>query len=420
MKKLFLMGFVTLAFASCVSDKEVAPQTQNQKYDAAFESFVGGKVNANVNWGFDDQLVTAFGKDGNLMRGVWANANEWSGKMNVPAEPTESEIDLVQKWFNDNPNPTVGVVVNWSDFFVFQVWTQGYGNQNMDQICCGPNNQELEHINNFNLGGGTDNGWHGKSMFMSNSSSLKFTYECSLTDNKHKVYDHFIIIPGSVIDETLAGNYYVGFDFESDGSTGEKVVPADGNYADYIVRINPATYKNAKRVMVEDLIDSNLENLDISDWDFNDAVFDVAFVQEWNGSKNVDYAIITLWAAGGTKKLYVGGKEVHELFGQPVSTMINTNANGGVDGLAPVVFRVLLGDATYQDHNALEIVTKVNSTELVAKQGESTQKFAVPVGTKWMKERKIITGSYTEFQEYVLNNSPQDWYNTVSGTQNLY
>ena len=46
------MGFVTLAFASCVSDKEVAPQTQNQKYDAAFENLVGGKVNANVNWGF--------------------------------------------------------------------------------------------------------------------------------------------------------------------------------------------------------------------------------------------------------------------------------------------------------------------------------------------------------------------------------
>ena len=30
MKKLFLMGFVTLAFASCVSDKTVAPQTQEE------------------------------------------------------------------------------------------------------------------------------------------------------------------------------------------------------------------------------------------------------------------------------------------------------------------------------------------------------------------------------------------------------
>ena len=54
MKKLFLMGFVTLAFASCVSDKTVAPQTQEQKYEQAFENLVGGKVNANVNWGFTD------------------------------------------------------------------------------------------------------------------------------------------------------------------------------------------------------------------------------------------------------------------------------------------------------------------------------------------------------------------------------
>jgi hypothetical protein len=100
--------------------------------------------------------------------------------------------------------------------------------------------------------------------------------------------------------------------------------------------------------------------------------------------------------------------------------MINTNANGGVDGLAPVVFRVLLGDATYQDHNALEIVTKVGSTELTAETGEATQKFAVPVGTKWMKERKQLTGSYTSFKAYVKDNNPKDWYNTVTNASDLY
>jgi hypothetical protein len=80
----------------------------------------------------------------------------------------------------------------------------------------------------------------------------------------------------------------------------------------------------------------------------------------------------------------------------------------------------LLGDATYQDHNALEIVTKVGSTELTAETGEATQKFAVPVGTKWMKERKQLTGSYTSFKAYVKDNNPKDWYNTVTNASDLY
>ena len=112
-------------------------------------------------------------------------------------------------------------------------------------------------------------------------------------------------------------------------------VERDWFFTDWIVRITPGMYKNAQRVFIEDLIASDLSQVGYtnkSDWDFNDAVFDVAFVD--------NDAVITLWAAGGTKSLTIGGKEVHELFGKPVSTMINTNATGGVDGLAPVIFRI--------------------------------------------------------------------------------
>ena len=94
MKKLFLMGFVTLAFASCVSDKEVAPQTQDQKYAAAFENLVGGKVNANVNWGFNDQTPLQFDADGKLiggLRGINSNGNEWGGYVEVPQPLTEDQ-----------------------------------------------------------------------------------------------------------------------------------------------------------------------------------------------------------------------------------------------------------------------------------------------------------------------------------------
>ena len=148
---------------------------------------------------------------------------------------------------------------------------------------------------------------------------------------------------------------------------------------------------------------------------FNDAVLDVRFQTSWPNGVETKEAIITLWAAGGTKNLTIAGKEVHELFGVPTNTMVNTNAANGKDGLAPVIFRVKT-NAT----NAIDIPVKVGSIELTAKQGEATQKMAVAYGTKWMKERKIITGTYTDFQNYVRNNSPLDWYNTVSNTENLY
>ena len=95
--------------------------------------------------------------------------------------------------------------------------------------------------------------------------------------------------------------------------------------------------------------------------------------------------------------------------------MVNTNAANGKDGLAPVIFRVKT-NAT----NAIDIPVKVGSIELTAKQGEATQKMAVAYGTKWMKERKLITGSYTSFQAYVRDNDPTEWYKTVTNTGDLY
>jgi len=447
------MGFVALAFASCVSDKSVAPQTHNQKYDAAFENLVGGKVNANVNWGFTDMNtnVVKDKDDASVSRRAHnVNRNEWgtsSCAVKVPVNVTPNERQLVYDYFNAKREGAVNKNnVIWTDYFISEVWKgtstskdgngndvlgsdkmnhlqvlKGDGSINSDGALVG----NWEHANDFN------NGSHNSSFgtieghtFMYNSGTYDFAYHNTVDSKYHNEY---IIIPGSEIDPSLAEYYYVGFDFYATHPTGQENnknmdVERDWFFTDWIVRISPAEYMDTQRIMVEDLIDSNLNNVNISDWDFNDAVFDVAFTTNYDGEKkkNLDYAVITLWAAGGTKALTIGGREVHELFGQSVSTMINTNANGGVDGLAPVQFRILLGESTYAPHNALEVVTKVNSTELVAKQGESTQKFAVPVGTRWMKERKLITVTYTEFSNYVKNNSPLEWYNTVTNASLLY
>jgi len=455
MKKLFLMGFVALAFASCVSDKSVAPQTQGQKYDQAFENLVGGKVNANVNWGFTD-MNTNVVKDKDdasaSRRAHNVNCNQWGTNdcaFYFPDNVTADEEAKVLAYYEALPEDIENSVnINWSDFFVYQVhkgttkYKDEAGNEfvasdKMNELWCyrKANMTDGEHVNNFNKGDNTNKVKTGNQCyrgeyeikggtFMWNSGTADFSY--SNSNESGRMYNNYIIIPGEDIDPSLAGFYYVGFDFESQSSISEinknEFVKRDHKFTDWIVRISPAEYFNTQRIMVEDLIDSNLDNVNISDWDFNDAVFDVAFTTNYDGetNKNLDYAVITLWAAGGTKNLTIGGKEVHELFGQSTSTMINTNANGGVDGLPQVIFRILLGESTYAPHNALEVVTKVNSTELVAKQGESTQKFAVPVGTKWMKERKIITGTYTKFQEYVRNNDPLDWYKTIANEGDLY
>ena len=432
------MGFVTLAFASCVSDKEVAPQTQDQKYQAAFENLVGGKVNANVNWGFDAQQVVTFDEEGKYtgMRAVDANGNGWGLYVEVPQPLTQEQKDVVTDWFKKNKNPE-GVALNWSDFFVQQVYKGEWGS-NMNYLYCG---SDTDHTNNFNSG---DGGVYGnvcyglkpgatdqndriygpdKIEFMVNSSTEYFGFHNSFDSNFYK--DNYVIIPGDIIDPIVAGMFFVGFDFEAHGEDANtQQVERDYFFDNWIVKITPGLYKDRKRIMVEDLIANDLSQTDLSDWDFNDAVFDVAYVRQQpsDNQPHHDYAVITLWAAGGTKALTVAGKEVHELFGQSVSKMINTNANGGVDGLQPVIFRVDLGATTdwNKQYNANDIVVKVGSTVLDAPEGKAPQKIEVSNSTRWMKERKIITLGYADFATYATGGVATDWYKTVSDASVLY
>jgi hypothetical protein len=421
-----LLGFVVLGFASCVSDNEVNTQTQDQKYQAAFENLVGGKINANVNWGFNDQQVVTFDSEGKFagMRGVNADGNQWGMYVEVPQPLSQDQKDVVTKWFKDNKNPE-GVAVNWSDFFVQQVYKGEWGG-NMNYLYCG---SDTDHTNNFNAG---DAGTYGnvcyglkpgatdmndriygpdKIEFMVNSSTEYFGFHNSFDSNFYK--DNYVIIPGDVISPIVAGMFFVGFDFEAHGvDANTQQVERDYFFDNWIVKITPGMYKSAQRIMVEDLVASDLSQVGYtngkSDWDFNDAVFDVAFVD--------DDAVITLWAAGGTKSLTIGGKEVHELFGKPVSTMINTNATGGVDGLAPVIFRI----PNVGTKNAKDILVKVGSTELKAETGQAPQKVEVSRSTRWMKEMMILTSSYADFATYATTASPTNWYENASNTGNLY
>ena len=452
MKKILFVGITALAMASCTHD-DYAPVSKQEQYQAVFEKEFG-TVNPNVNWGFTPQQVFTFDKDGKLIgtRGANPNSNEWANYLIVPTRLTDAQKDVVRKWFQTHKNPQ-GQKVNWSDFFVEQVYKGGTntegshspeiyntlkdgvetqnkvtGSNQMDWLACGSDaTPSSEHINNFNNG-------NGDIMYMYDYNTTCFGFHDSYGDNHFEntyYYDSYVLIPGDIIDPIVAGMYFVGFDYKTAKyDNGEIRVNPDGYYSDWIVRVVPGLNApgKAKRVMVEDIIDSDLKSVQTSDWDFNDAVFDVRFEKSWvNGTPENNYqdghhqkyAIITLHAAGGTKYLTIGGEgdkgvEVHKALGVETGTMVNTG-NGATCPVA--IFRIPVADNV---DNANDIPVYVGAQELTAQQGEATQKLCVPTDVKWMKERVQFINSYDQFKDYVNSNTPDNWYESVKNLGNLY
>lgn len=439
MKKILFVGITALAMASCTHD-DYAPVSKQEQYQAVFEKEFG-TVNPNVNWGFTPQQVFTFDENGKLIgtRGADPNANQWADYLTVPTRLTDAQKDVVRKWFQTHPNPQ-GLKVNWSDFFVEQVYKGGTntegshsleiyntlkdgvetqnkvtGSNHMDWLACGSDaTPSSEHINNFN-------GGNGDIMYMKDYNTTCFGFHDSYGDNHFEntyYYDSYVLIPGDQIDKSVAGMYFVGFDYKTAKfDNGEIRVNPDGYYSDWIVRVAPGLSApgKAKRVMVEDIIDSNLASVTSSDWDFNDAVFDVRF----ENVNNQNYAVITLHAAGGTKYLTIGGqgtngKEVHEALCVDQSTMVNTVKDQGVT--RPVaIFRIPVAANV---NNANDIPVYVGSQILEAKQGKATQKFCVPTDVRWMQERQQVRKTYNEFKDYVEKAVPEEWYKTVKGDKN--
>lgn len=424
MKKYLMMALAVVAFASCSKSDDVSDANrseQGDKYAAAFMNEFGvSKIASSVNWGFDKPYVANFDNEGNFAgftRSAFTNKNQYADIYdNIQLDPLENgdEIEVVSNWFATHKSPAT-VNVNWSDFFVWQVSSTDAGKSHMDQLWCGATKESMEHVNNFNAGNCEDGTWVGHAMVMVNSGTLQWAYQESLTDGDHTVYDHFVCIPGYVIDPdnpNVRDNYYVGMDYEATGTDPNQHVDRDYLYNDWIVRINPGEYKNAERVFVEDLIATKLEDVESSDWDFNDVVFDVAFEKSYWPEKKVE-AIITLRAAGGILPLTVAGKDVHATMLQPQNVMINTEAGKygkAADGVAPAIFRLTISDNPDATFTANDIKVFVNgSTELKAVQGEATQKLCAPAQYDWCKEKVNIKTVYTGFVPYVKGER-DTWY----------
>lgn len=252
-KVLAIMGVVV--FSACGSDSDLFnPEKAAAKKEAQYASaFVQryGEIAVDQDWGFGVTPTT---------RVANTNSNQWKDFTEVPGSVTATEKEVVTEWFKTYRNPQ-SIGGDWTDFFVQHV---SGSHSNMDFLVAASD----DHINNFNA-------TEGAIMLMQNSGTSSFGYRASLDGKMH--YNYTI--------QYIEGAYYVGFDFEATGQNPNQQVAADGYYSDWIVKISPAVYTNAYRIIAEDLGDSD-------DFDFNDVVFDVA--------TNGGATIITLQAAGGT------------------------------------------------------------------------------------------------------------------------
>ena len=242
-------------------------------------------------------------------------------------------------------------------------------------------------------------------------ASYKFNYISNLTGNgnvKMVEKGNYEVIPAS--DDFVLG---------TDGCTPGFSIKNDGDQPSDLPSLH---------VMAEDLSVS-----DASDFDFNDCVIDVFYV-------DANTVTIKLLAAGGTLPLRINEDdnwEVHKLFDVDVTCMVNTGTKyhtahapySQVDGKAAVEL-TLTGKTWSSDQNTfaaqvrdqikLEVYKNNQWTELKADQGEPAAKIATSVNI-YMKDNDWYPEEYRWpwekqnigelFRQYVQNPSMQ-WYIT--------
>lgn len=343
------LSILGITLYSCGSenlyDPEKASELKFAQYEAAFiEKY--GEINPNQNWGFGEVKTRAF------------NVGDW--RECLPDNITGEERSYVKSWFTNNQSPETKSV-NWSDFFVQGVYSNDEINGNMTVLASGEGNSNLCNRNGNEVAG---SGIDGKIPAFSSlgHSTSRFAF--------WDIYKGQFVNAYTI--QYINNSYYVGIDYDN-----------DGYYNDWILKITPMEYKNAQRVMAEDLSSTN------GDFDFNDIVFDAVKV---DGS-----VVITLRAAGGTMPLYIEDKEVHELFGVSQTTMVNTQ-EGKKDAVPCVIFRL---NGNYTDIKDIPIT--VNGVILPAEEGKAPGKLCCPASCNWTNERESIESVYKSFQSNITN-----------------
>ena len=311
MKRYLISGAMTLIaglfITSChdKGDSSYTPENvqKTMQFEAAFKETFTSKIDPNQDWGFTPAYLTMAST-----RVADPRSNMWASEgYTIPTAITPTEKQLVVNYFSNKGAESYTSLIDWSEFFVQQVYkgtakyTAGNGGEvtggnQMDWLCAGSASMGDDHVNNFNNA-------DGSVMLMVKSSTQRFGFKSS-SDNGHVFYN-FRMVDGATIDPSLAGFYYVGFDFEAAGQNPNEQISRDLIYNDWIVKILPSkgvtnndqpseaytdntiTTKTEYfkkrylmdygRVFCEDL-GGNYSNRE--DFDYNDVVFDAKLWKE--------------------------------------------------------------------------------------------------------------------------------------------
>lgn len=438
-KNLFILASAALALTvatSCSNSDDVYnPDAANEAKVAKFnQDFVStfGTPAADQDWGFGETVLTNAGIASTKTRSSYDNHNLYGETYDTPDVIGDQERKDVVAWLRANPN-VESVPVDWSDFSIQQVFkgtgdTYTYTAENGDKVLGSDNMNDLRDgtnskINNFDKGTYNNdqyvtvgrrtyqNGaWVGSNdasysyedqITYIKAGSTKTFYYANATDGVYhsKInYDYKIHeIPYTDANGNQQTGYYLCLNFHATAPSGKEgnknmTVQGDEYFDDWVVKIVPATYLNAKRVIAEDLATN-----ESSDFDYNDVVFDVAYEKDWSTGTEKTYAIVTLQAAGGTKSLTVAGKEVHEAFGVSTDQMVNTN--NGTLSKPVVVFRVEVSSTDPKDI----AISVENQSPLAAEVGQPAEKLCVGTDFVWRNERESIKDAsyYDNFCKYV-------------------
>lgn len=382
---------------SCSNDENVFDPNasiETAKYEASFLSKFGQPA-AGHTWGF--------GAAQDVTRG-WADTNEnmWGDFYFVPEPLTSEQVRLAQNWFNSNKNPE-GVAIDFQNFFFQNVGATNNSNW-MNKFLCG-NDEELYNLNfgdqdecqfvHYDYDDNIDADLNDRKLYRSdrigvmiNSSTSSFGYKNS--NDGDATYRDYVIIPGETIDASLKGRYFVGLDFHKEWNNPQDY---DGYYNDWIICITEGIMKGDYRIIAEDLsVDEK------GDFDFNDVVFDIKFLDETK-------ARITLLAAGGTLPLYILDKEVHAEFGVAVSEMVNT----GMMEKDYVEFEITCEHGWNPNNVPVYVQKNGKMVELKADLGKAPAKICVKNFFKWCNERQSIEAKYPRFINYVKDQNIK-WY----------
>ena len=433
----------------------------------------------------------------------WESSPDKLDGNTVPPDVTTDEAKYVYQWFQNNSGLTIEgrpwsnfflqQVYGTMDEQKKGIWhrydqnymanhpnaTSNYYDEEftdkggMDYLTVG-DGTTMTHVNDFNA----EMGGPWNIVYMKNSSALKFGYHGSWDSSDRQLFKLAEIeVPGSCFSDGVARKgWYVGLSLLAEKyDNGKKVLGEQRkDYGDdWILKVVPgqgeteitnvgsgettdtetitkAKYERKKLMLQGRVFCEDLAKATRADIDFNDIVFDARIwrVSEFTKTNGVDNnndnflryeAEICLLAAGGTIPANVASRDVHDLFGVGLTTMVNT-----VDGNSKVTITWGNSDTTRPvkniTFNMTELITNNNgdiSLDLIpievmwttsdtndagigqmksvgllgANVGDVPYKFCAPIGTPWASERNPIVEVYSGFAEWAKGGSEPSWGN---------